>query len=85
MAAGEVVQPGPGRHLLERAAAARASQLSAPAAQLAQGLHALVHGLIYSWLLVPDFDLEATGLASMSAYFRGIGLALPTDAAAPRT
>ena len=48
--------------------------LPAPAEQLVQGIHAMVHGLIYSWLLDRSFDLEATGAASISAFLRGIGL-----------
>lgn len=62
------------RQVLERAAAARRLRLPAPAAQLAHGIHALVHGLIYSWLLDGSFDLQATGEAAIEAYLRGIGL-----------
>jgi len=74
-----------GRQVLERAARARGVRLPAPAAQLAQGLHAMVHGLIYSWLLDESFDLEATGAASVAAFLRGIGLGgSPASAAPPR-
>lgn len=62
------------RQVLERAAAARGVRLPAPAMQLAHGVHALVHGLIYSWLLDGSFDLQATGEAAIEAYLRGIGL-----------
>lgn len=70
------------RLVLERAAAARGHTLPAPAAQLANGLHAMVHGLIYNWLLAPDFDLERTGQVAIEAFLRGIGLALPSDVSA---
>ena len=68
------------RQLLERAAGARGITLPAPAEQLVQGFHAMVHGLIYSWLLDRSFDLEATGAVSSAAFWRGIGLepAAPT-------
>lgn len=71
------------RQLLERAAAARGRPLPAPAAQLAHGFHAMVHGLIYSWLLDRSFGLEATGQVVIQAYLRGIGLALDAPAQAP--
>lgn len=67
------------RQVLERAAHARSVTLAAPAEQLVQGFHAMVHGLIYSWLLDRSFDLEATGAVSIAAFLRGIGL----EASAP--
>lgn len=74
------------RQVLERAARARGVTLPAPAAQLAQGFHAMVHGLIYSWLLDRSFDLETTGAVSIAAFLRGIGLesAAPAPALARR-
>ena len=67
------------RQVLERAARARSVTLAAPAEQLVQGFHAMVHGLIYSWLLDRSFDLEATGAVSIAAFLCGIGL----EASAP--
>lgn len=67
------------RQVLEHAARARSVTLPAPAEQLVQGFHAMVHGLIYSWLLDRSFDLEATGAVSIAAFLRGIGL----EASAP--
>lgn len=62
------------RQVLERAAATRGIRLSAPADHLAQGIHALVQGMVYSWLLDRSFDLEAAANASVEAFFQGIGL-----------
>ena len=62
------------RQVFEHAASELGVTLPAPAEQLVQGIHAMVHGLIYSWLLDRSFDLEATGAASISAFLRGIGL-----------
>ena len=64
------------RQVFERAAALRQRALPAPAAQLAHGFYAMVHGLIYSWLLDEGFDLEATAAVSVQAFLRGIGLEL---------
>ena len=58
----------------ERASALRGQPLPAPARQLAEGFHALVRGLVYSWLLQQSFDLEATGRVAVRAYLSGIGL-----------
>jgi len=69
------------RAALEAASCMRGVRLHAPVEQLAQGLHAMMHGLIFSWLLEPDFDLEVTGLNVMDAFLRGIGLP-PTEMAA---
>ena len=60
--------------VFERAATARGCTLPAPVEQLAHGFHAMINGLIYSWLLDQCFDLPATGEVSMHAYLRGIGL-----------
>lgn len=59
---------------LESASRLHGITFPAPLAQLAQGMHAMVHGLIFSWLLEPSFDLEAAGLSSLDAFLRGIGL-----------
>lgn len=64
------------RKVFEQAAALRQLTLPAPSVKLAHGMHALVHGLIYSWLLDASFDLEATAQVSIEAFLRGIGLAL---------
>ena len=62
------------REVLEQAARVRGIHLPAPAPELAQGMHAMVHGLIYSWLLDRSFDLLATAKASIDAFLHGIGL-----------
>ncbi len=59
---------------LESASRLRGVTLRAPEAQLSHGLHALMHGLIFSWLLEPDFDLETTGVNVLDAFLCGIGL-----------
>jgi TetR/AcrR family acrAB operon transcriptional repressor len=63
------------RQILLRSAAVRERRLALPARNAAQGLHALVDGLIQNWLLDPDaFDLEACGKQTVDSYLRGIGL-----------
>ena len=58
------------------ACAQRAQVLVVPEAIAAQGLHALVVGLIHTWLLEPKaFDLVAVAAPAVSAYLRGIGAA----------
>ena len=48
--------------------------LSLPSAMAAQGLHALVDGLIQNWLLDPQaFDLVQAGQCTMDVYFTGLG------------
>lgn len=48
--------------------------LASPAA-VSHGLHALVSGLIQSWLLAPEvFDLVETAEIAMAAYLGGLGL-----------
>ena len=55
--------------------------LTAPAA-VANGLHALVAGLIQCWLLVPEsFDLVETAQQALKAYLAGLGLTKPQPAA----
>ncbi len=62
--------------VFERAAALRGQSLGAPASVLAEGLHAMVHGLVNGWLLAPGrFDLQAIARVAVPAYLQGIGLA----------
>ena len=64
------------RAALLRAAEVRGARLPVPATVAAQGLHALVDGLIQDWLLDPlAFDLEVTGPKAVDTYLRGLGLA----------
>ena len=65
----------------EAASALRGQALPAPARQLADGFHALVRGLVHSWLLRRGFDLEATARVAVRAYLLGIGLPVHGDAA----
>lgn len=59
---------------LKEATARRAVVLAVPLAHAAQGLHALMVGLIQSWLMAPDRgDLEATGAQTLRIYLRGLG------------
>ena len=67
----------------EAASALRGQALPAPARQLADGFHALVRGLVHSWLLRRGFDLEATARVAVRAYLLGIGLSVHGDAAVP--
>jgi TetR/AcrR family acrAB operon transcriptional repressor len=63
------------RQVLQRSASARGLKLATPAPVAAQGLHALVDGLIQNWLLDPaSFDLETSGSKAVDAYLRGLGL-----------
>ena len=65
---------------LQEALAQRELSLSLPVATVAQGLYALLVGLIHTWLLAPEtFELEATAEASVQAYLAGWGL-LPAQA-----
>ena len=51
-------------------------RLPIPAAAAAQGLHALISGLIQNWLLDPAaFDLVATGRQTFRVYLAGLGFA----------
>ena len=61
------------------AEARRARQrLPIPVAAAAQGLHALVSGLIQNWLLDPAaFDLVVTGRQALRVYLIGLGFARP--------
>lgn len=63
------------RQVLRKSAAVRRTRLTVPAAVAAQGLQALVDGLIQNWLLDPDaFELESSGSKAVDAYLRGVGL-----------
>lgn len=49
-------------------------KLAMPAAMAAQGLHALIDGLIQNWLLDPQaFDLLKVDPCVMNVYLRGLG------------
>ena len=58
-----------------RLAARRARiKLPVPGAMAAQGLHALISGLIQNWLLDPEaFDLVPTGRRTFRVYLAGLG------------
>ena len=63
------------RNMLLQSAAARGVRLAMPATTAAQGLHALLDGLVQNWLLDPvAFDLESTGAKALDAFLHGIGL-----------
>lgn len=67
------------------ALAARRGLIGAqPSPQVAAtGLHALIDGLLYNWLLDPaSFDLQVTGLQVLDTYLRGLK-AGATPSAAP--
>jgi len=53
-------------------------KLPVPGAMAAQGLHALISGLIQNWLLDPEaFDLVLTGRRTFRVYLAGLGFARP--------
>ncbi|WP_296445355.1 TetR family transcriptional regulator [Rhodoferax sp. UBA5149] len=63
------------RSLLE-AARRRAVPLRLEPSTAAQGLHALVVGLIHTWLLAPEaFELVSVAEMAIGAYLTGLGLA----------
>jgi TetR/AcrR family acrAB operon transcriptional repressor len=63
------------RQALLHSAELRGLRLPIPAATAAQGLHALIDGLIQNWLLDPEgFDLETVGSKAIDAYLQGVGL-----------
>lgn len=63
------------RKALLQSAARRDVRLALPGTVAAQGLEALVSGLIQNWLLDPQaFELEAVGMKAVDAYLRGLGL-----------
>jgi len=60
---------------LEDAAARRAVTLAVPATVAAHGLHALMVGLIHTWMLEPSaFKLEAVAQTAIRTYLAGLGL-----------
>jgi TetR/AcrR family acrAB operon transcriptional repressor len=64
------------RSLLD-ASVQRAVSLPVSPLMASQGLHALVTGLIDSWLLAPeDFELVATAEMALRTYLAGLGLVL---------
>jgi TetR/AcrR family acrAB operon transcriptional repressor len=63
-------------HALQDACSRRNLPLASPMA-MSHGLHALVVGLIHSWLLAPEvFDLVKTAEVSIQIYLAGLGLGL---------
>lgn len=67
---------------LEQACVRRRVTLPLPAAAAAQGLHALIDGLIRNWLLAPTaFGLVAVAEPSLQVYLRGLGLLATVPAA----
>jgi TetR/AcrR family acrAB operon transcriptional repressor len=61
-------------HVLLKSAALRGIRLPLPATMAAQGLQALVDGVIQNWLLDPAaYDLEALGMKAVDVYLRGLG------------
>ena len=63
------------KHGLSAAAERRAITLPATAATCAEGLHAIIDGLIQNWLLDSEtFDLVAVGQDVMDIYLAGLGL-----------
>lgn len=60
---------------LQQAAAHRGLTLTMPAALAAQGLQALMVGLIHTWLLAPQaFELVPVAQATVACYLTGLGL-----------
>ena len=60
---------------LEDAAARRAVTLAVPTTVAAHGLHALMVGLIHTWMLEPSaFKLEAVAQTAIRTYLAGLGL-----------
>jgi TetR/AcrR family acrAB operon transcriptional repressor len=76
---------------METAAGQMHLKLPVPASAAAQGLHALIDGLIQNWLLDPEaFDLLEVGQHAIDVYLRGLGFPGAPSAAAghgavPRT
>ena len=62
---------------LHAAAARQALELAVPAATAAQGLHAIIDGLIQNWLLdSAAFDLVTVGQDVVNVYLAGLGFQL---------
>ena len=59
---------------LAQAARRSATRMPMPAHAAAQGLHALLSGLVQNWLLEPDaFDLVTTGRRMIRVFLKGLG------------
>lgn len=66
---------------MEAACSQTDMKLTMPTAMAAQGLHALIDGLIQNWLLDPQaFDLLKVGPCVMNVYLCGLGFAGEQDA-----
>lgn len=62
---------------LRDAAQREGCRLAIPAPVAAQGLHAIIDGLIQNWLLEPGaFDLVSTGQRVVDTYLAGLGLSV---------
>ncbi len=71
------------QHGLVAAAEAQSMSLPVPPATAAEGLHAIIDGLIQNWLLdSAAFDLVGVGQDVMRVYLRGLGLRLEESSAA---
>lgn len=68
------------QHGIETSLQRQGLRLEEPTQQAANGLHALVIGLIQSWLVAPNaFDLEATARQVLTIYLKGLlGSATPS-------
>jgi TetR/AcrR family acrAB operon transcriptional repressor len=75
------------QHSIDTSLQRQGLRLAAPAHQAANGLHALVIGLIQSWLVAPDaFDLETTARQALSIYLKGLlGVATPATSSSRST
>lgn len=70
-------------HGLRAAAQRHSVELAIPAAAAAQGMHAIIDGLIQSWLLESAaFDLVALGGDVLDVYLRGLGFSRADKGAA---
>lgn len=57
-------------------------QLPMPLPTAALGLHVILDGLIQNWLLDPEaFELEKSGRQTVDVYLKGLGFAVPSEAA----
>ncbi len=63
------------KQALSRGARKRSVRMRIPAEAAAQGLYALLDGLIQNWMLDCSFDLVRTGACVMDTYLSGLGLA----------
>ena len=65
------------------AAQQRGLALPIPVGQAARGFHALIDGLMQTWLLDQQaFDLMTTGQAVMAIYLKGLGFSSVSDPSA---